>query len=142
MIRLADVNVAFPILYQNHFHHQIAWEWWKEREDASVGYCLLTKLGVLRLLTNSTVMKGMPLETDETLDAWEQFTRDPRTVEVEYTGQVHELLVKELTRNRKPTPNLWTDAWLAALARSSRITLTTFDRGFQSYGLESLELLG
>jgi predicted nucleic acid-binding protein len=43
--------------------------------------------------------------------------------------------------SREPTPNLWADAWLAALALSLDYELTTFDRGFRSFRGLRLKLL-
>ena len=41
----------------------------------------------------------------------------------------HEPRFVSLVSSREPTPNPWTDAWLAALAMSLDYELTTFDRG-------------
>ena len=46
-----------------------------------------------------------------------------------------------MVAGRQPTPNLWTDAWLAALARSLDHELVTFDRGFKSFDGIKLNLL-
>ena len=46
-----------------------------------------------------------------------------------------------LVTSRAPTPNLWTDAWLAALAMSFDYEMTTFDRGFKSFRGLKLRLL-
>lgn len=42
---------------------------------------------------------------------------------------------------RKATPKLWMDAYLAAWAKSANLAIVTFDSGFRSYPLPSLELL-
>ena len=39
-------------------------------------------------------------------------------------------------------PDLWTDAWLAALAQSGDADRVTFDRGFRSFPKLKLVLLG
>jgi predicted nucleic acid-binding protein len=46
-----------------------------------------------------------------------------------------------LVTSREPTPNLWADAWLAALAVSLDYEVTTFDRGFKSFRGLKLRLL-
>jgi hypothetical protein len=46
-----------------------------------------------------------------------------------------------MVAGRQPTPNLWKDAWLAALARSLDHELVTFDRGFKSFDGIKLNLL-
>ena len=39
------------------------------------------------------------------------------------------------------SPNLWTDAWLAALADAAGAGLTSFDSGFSKFELRKFELL-
>jgi len=46
-----------------------------------------------------------------------------------------------LITSREPTPNLWADAWLAALAMSLDYECTTFDRAFKSFRGLKLRLL-
>lgn len=53
----------------------------------------------------------------------------------------HESRFVSLVSSRQPTPNLWTDAWLAALAISLDYEFTTFDRGFKSFRGLKLRLL-
>jgi hypothetical protein len=49
--------------------------------------------------------------------------------------------LESLVSSREPTPNLWVDAWLAALAMSLDYEMTTFDRGFRSFRALKLRLL-
>jgi predicted nucleic acid-binding protein len=46
-----------------------------------------------------------------------------------------------LVSSRVATPNLWTDAWLAALGMSLDWEIATFDRGFKSFRELKLRLL-
>jgi predicted nucleic acid-binding protein len=57
------------------------------------------------------------------------------------TCLITRLAVLCLLTNREPTPNLWADAWLAALAMSLEYELTAFDRGFKSFRGLKLRLL-
>lgn len=141
MIRLADINVVFALLVEGHEHHARAWRWWQRRADATVAWCLPIRLGTLRLLTNAVVMEGEPLGCDAALDAWDQFRSDPRTVELSATGPAHDQLLRKLVSGRKPSANLWTDAWLAAGAESQGTGLTSFDAGFREFKLRDFELL-
>lgn len=141
MIRLADINVVFALMVEDHEHHHRAWRWWQRRSDASVAWCLPVRLGILRLLTNPAVMDGQPLECDAALGAWDAFQRDPRTRELDPPGTAHEAALRRFVRGRRPTPNLWTDAWLAAIAESQGAGLTSFDAGFRSFDLRDFELL-
>ena len=141
MIRLADINVVFALFVEGHGHHARAWRWWQRRPDASVAWCLPVRMGTLRLLTNAAAMEGEPLDCDAALDAWGKFSRDPRTVELSATGPAHDQLLRKLVSGRKPSPNLWTDAWLAAVAESEAIGLTSFDADFREFKLRDFELL-
>lgn len=42
---------------------------------------------------------------------------------------------------REPSPDLWTDAWLAALAQAHGCEMVTFDGGFRSFAKLKLRLL-
>ena len=138
---IADANVLFPLLVQGHAAHNVARRWWEEQPDGTVGTCLLTRLAVLRLLTNKIAMNGMPVTPGEAVQAWQQLQNDPRSHQIEAEPIDHEPRFVALISGREPTPNLWTDAWLAALALSLDYEMTTFDRGFKSFRGLKLRLL-
>jgi toxin-antitoxin system PIN domain toxin len=133
MTCIADANVLFPLLVEGHAAHGTATEWWQNQPDGAVGTCLLTRLAVLRLLSNRVAMNGNPVKPKEALSAWQQLADDPRSVHIESEPPTHEQRFTALVTGREPTPNLWTDAWLAALALSLDYEMTTFDRGFKSF---------
>jgi len=141
MTCIADANVLFPLLVQGHAAYEVAKAWWDEQPDATVGTCLLTRLAVLRLLTNRVAMNGAPVRPDEALKAWNKLSDDPRSFHIDVEPADHEPRFVSLVSSREPTPNLWTDAWLAALAMSLDYEMTTFDRGFKSFRDLKLRLL-
>ena len=141
MSTLVDVNVVFALLVERHVHHGVAWKWWNKRDEESVGLCLPVRLGVLRLLTNVRAMEGSPASPLEALEAWDHFEGDPRTFWIPDQGRAHELAFRRFVDGRESNPNLWTDAWLASLAVSSEIGLTSFDSGFRSFDLKHFEYL-
>lgn len=102
-------------------------------ERGNVGLCLLTRLAVLRLLTNRVAMNGAPVSPDEALHAWQQLANAPRSAFSAAEPSSHEVAFVALVSGRQPTPNLWADGWLAALAQSLDSELATFDRGFRSF---------
>lgn len=120
---------------------EVAKAWWDEQPDATVGTCLLTRLTVLRLLTNRVAMNGAPVTPDDALKAWSKLSGDPRSFHIDAEPAGHEPRFVSLVSSREPTPNLWTDAWLAALAMSLDYEMTTFDRGFESFRNLKLRLL-
>jgi len=141
MTCIADANVLFSLLVQGHVAHQVAQSWWEEQPDGTVGICLLTRLAALRLLTNRVAMNGMPVTPDHALQAWRQLRDDPRSLHIEAEPVAHETRFVALVSGRESTPNLWTDAWLAALALSLDYEMTTFDRGFKLFHGLKLRLL-
>lgn len=133
MSSIADANVLFPLLVDGHAAHPAARHWWEQQPDDSVGLPLLARLAVLRLLTNSVAMNGAPVAPNAALDAWQQLANDPRCFQIDAPPEAHEARFIALVAGREPSPNLWTDAWLAALAQSLDYEMVTFDRGFQSF---------
>lgn len=140
MRTVADVNVLFAILVEAHVHHPTAWSWWERQLDDAVVLCWPTRLGVLRLLTNPKAMAGHPISPASALSAWDVLARDPRT---RWSDPVpdHESHFQHFVEGRLPSPNLWTDAWLAAHAKSQNYRLSSFDVDFRSFALSDFEHL-
>jgi toxin-antitoxin system PIN domain toxin len=141
MTCIADANVLFPLLVKGHVAHEAAQTWWVPQPDGNVGLSLLTRLAVLRLLTNRIAMNGAAIAPREALKAWQQLANDPRSFRIEAQPPAHEAYFVALVSGRQPTPNLWADAWLAALAQSLDHELATFDRRFLSFKGLRLRLL-
>jgi toxin-antitoxin system PIN domain toxin len=141
MTSIADANVLFPLLVQGHAAHEVAMGWWDKQEDVTVATCLVTRLAVLRLLTNRVAMNGAPVNPEAALDAWRRLSNDPRSFHIDAQPVEHEARFESLVSSREPAPNLWADAWLAALAISLDSEFTTFDRGFKSFRGLRLNLL-
>jgi toxin-antitoxin system PIN domain toxin len=141
MTCIADANVLFPLLVRGHVAHVAARTWWANQADGSVGTCLLTRLAVLRLLSNKVAMNGFAVSPDKALQAWQQLANDPRAFHVEAESASHEPRFAALVAKRDATPNLWTDAWLAALAMTLDFEVVTFDRGFKSFRGVRVKLL-
>jgi uncharacterized protein len=86
-------------------------------------------------------MNGSPVSPDEALKAWHRLGDDPRSFYIDVEPADHESRFASLVSPREPSPNLWTDAWLAALAMSLDYEFVTFDRGFKSFRGLKLRLL-
>ena len=140
MNTVVDVNVLFALLIAGHPHHGVAWQWWLGCRDGTVALCWPARLGVLRLLTNSTAMHGHPVTPETALAAWESLTLDPRTFWLD-PPETHEQFFRRFVTGRQSSPNLWTDAWLAALAASQSCRLTSFDAHFTLFQLTHFEHL-
>ena len=140
---LADVNVWLATVVEGHPHHQRAVRWWQGDvlpERRTVCFCRVTQLGLLRLLTNETVM-GASRRTPE--QAWSDYDRLVAQGPVDYVHEPEgvDRVLRSHTRSEHPSSSLWTDAYLAAFAQAGDLQLATFDRGFQRFSGLLLEPL-
>ncbi len=137
---LADVNVIFPLLVSRHQQRDKAVEWFECTAAGDIVLCRLARLGTLRLLCTRQVMGPDVLQPKAALEALEVLEADERVVLLHEPDGLDAKL-KTLVNACATTPNLWTDAYLAALASVAGLQLVSFDRGFSRFpGLELLLL--
>ncbi len=141
MRAIADVNVFLPLLIPAHPAHRAAIDWFNAQGDGSIGWCLPVKLGVLRLLCNPRIMGQDALSPTQALDVWARLAANRRLTDVSRLPAEHETHLRRLIANREPSPNIWVDAWLAALAICMSCEMVTFDRGFRAFDGVELRLL-
>ena len=137
---LVDLNVWLALVYDGHVHHLAAVSWFEKGEGGSAAFCRITQLGLLRLLTNRTVMDRFALNQRDAWKCYEQLRLDDRVVFLDEPPSL-EAVWRRLTRSSKPEPSTWTDAYLAGFAIAAQVSFVTFDRGFSRYGQLSLNLL-
>jgi predicted nucleic acid-binding protein len=53
---LIDINVWLALTWDGHPHHDVAGVWFESIDEATLLFCRITMLGLLRLLTNEQVM--------------------------------------------------------------------------------------
>ena len=136
---LPDVNVWLALASRRHVHAPTCGSWLNSISSGEVVFCRVTQMGLLRLLTNESVMGNDVLSSR---DAWRiyrtiladeriQFAPEPFTLEQEW---------RRLTAQERPMPKIWTDAYLAAFARAGGMQLVTLDRAVLSLAREALLL--
>jgi toxin-antitoxin system PIN domain toxin len=136
---LPDVNVWLALASRRHVHAPACGRWLNAIESGEIAFCRVTQMGLLRLLTNETVMGSDVLSSRQAWRAyWTiladeriQFAPEPFTLEQEW---------RKLTTHNRPTPRIWTDAYLAAFARAGGMRLVTLDRAVLSIAREALLL--
>ncbi|HMP98014.1 MAG TPA: PIN domain-containing protein [Kiritimatiellia bacterium] len=136
-----DSNVVLPLILAQHPHRKTAAAWWEHCDDESVHFTLPARMSVLRLLTNRTLMRDGILTPEKAWDALSMLTSDARAVVGDQEPPGLNLIWLRLVRGREPTPNLWTDAWLAAYAETVGAEMVTFDKGFRSFAIPRLRVL-
>ena len=141
MRSIADANVLLPLLTEGHAHQAPAADWWGSCDDADVGLSLPVRMALLRLLSNTRVMGTSVLRPAAAWNAVQSLIDDPRIEMIDQIPAAHQTLWHGNVARREPSPDLWTDAWLAALAQAHDCEMVTFDRGFRSFSKLKLRLL-
>ena len=137
---LPDLNVWLALADPDHEHHARAKRYWETESASRLSFCRITMLGLLRLLTNRKVMRNAPFTAAQAWLAYRSFLALP---EVNFLSESSgaESQLASWTDSPMFAPVLWTDAWLAALALSSRCRLVSFDAGFRNFsGVSFLHL--
>jgi predicted nucleic acid-binding protein len=98
-------------------------------------------MALLRLLSNPRVMGSGVLRPTQAWTVVKRLMEDPRILVVGQAPAQHEAFWYDNVARREPSPDLWTDAWLAALAQANDCLMVTFDRGFRSFARLKLHLL-
>lgn len=123
-----DINVWIALACQSHQHHVSAKSWF-DRLNGTTAFCRLTQLGFLRLLTHPVVMQAEVKNQMEAWKAYDLLMGDLRIVFFEESDS--DALEKEfraLTATENFALQQWPDAYLAAFARTSDLTVVTFDK--------------
>ena len=139
-ISLVDLNVWLALAFDGHVHHPTALNWFKRGAANTAGFCRITQLGLLRLLTNRSVMGPFVLTQRGAWEGYERLCRDERVVFLEEPMDL-EKHWRQLTPQDSTDHKTWTDAYLAGFAISGQIPLVTFDRGFCEFKGLQLDLL-
>ena len=138
---LVDVNVLLPLLLPQHPAHAAARQWLGLQAKNTTRYALPVQLGVLRLLSQPRVMGNSALLPDVALQTWADLVDAADMQELVAPQPQHGLLLRQCVAGRVATPNLWTNAWLAALAMATHSTMVTFSHGFRGFAGLQLTLL-
>lgn len=148
---LPDINVWLALAVQEHPHHRAARQYWSDAVASAPGaapapaqphiwFCRVTMLGLVRLLSQPKVVgKGaLPLS-----GAWSLYQQYRSMSQIGLTAEPTDCdtHLQSLLAGQDLPARLWTDAYLAALARASGLRLVSFDRDFQRFELERCLIL-
>jgi len=123
---LLDVNVWLALAFDRHIHHPISKSWFAELEPGEAAFCRITQMGFLRLITNHRVMGSEVMSQRNAWTIYEELAQDTRVTFVPELAEV-EAVWKRYTQASVTGTNLWTDAYLAAMANVCGLRLVTFD---------------
>jgi toxin-antitoxin system PIN domain toxin len=130
---LPDVNVWLALTFDAHIHHPAAKSWFDGLPSGSICcFCRLTQQGFLRLATKPSVFGKDAVTLPEAWRLYDLLLSDPRvTFAMEPT--LTETHWRNFTQTQSFSPNVWSDAYLAAFALGGGLELVTFDKGFAQY---------
>lgn len=135
-MNLLDVNVWLALVIDVHDGHNTARDWLtRQSRDSSVAFCQSTTQSLLRLLTLRAVFAPYQLEPATNAQAWAQYLelrRDTRVTYFHESDATHALW-QQFSSRSSPSPKLWADAYVAALAVTHGMKLVTFDHGFTQF---------
>jgi toxin-antitoxin system PIN domain toxin len=121
-----DVNVWMAVLLSEHTHHSLVQSWWESDESEAICFTRITQISVLRLLTTSTVMNGKPLTMKAAWKAHDRLFTDERVSYVAEGAQVDSYF-RRYASESAPSPKVWADSWLLAMAASHNGRVVTLD---------------
>lgn len=139
MADLLDVNAWLALATDAHIHHKRARHYWESEAAEKLVFCRVTQLALLRHLTNRSVMGDGVLTP---VRAWAKYQEFLELPEIEFRQEPEEMesSFERLSARGRNSPNLWTDAYLAAFVKTADLRLVTFDQDFSNMGINALIL--
>jgi len=134
---LPDTNIWLALSLSGHSFHDVARDWFDRQSAAALPllFCRSTQQSLLRLLTIDAVLRPYgipPLTNAQAWDVYERFASDRRCGYADEPAGI-EATWKRFAAERRASPKLWMDAYLAAFAISGGYTLVTIDTGFAQF---------
>jgi len=136
---LADINVWVALAFRTHQFHDAA-AWFSHRSLESCAFCRVSQQGFLRLATNPRVIGPAAATFDQAWRFFDEFLQDERVCYADEPAAT-EAEWRRLTQGPRRSPNVWTDAYLAAFATAGGLEIATFDRGFEQFPLARCTIL-
>jgi uncharacterized protein len=130
VISIPDANLWLALAYSGHIHHPLALAWFEQCIGGSTAFVRFTQLALLRHLTNRTIMGS---STQSQRGAWNTYLALAADERVLFVAEPEGLEAgfQQLTNSDKPSHRNWSDAYLAAFAKTGGFRIVTFDRDFE-----------
>lgn len=130
-----DLNVWLALSVADHAHSSEAWNWFGLVPDGSrVAFARYTHLGLLRLLTNESVMGDQTLTLRRAWSVYDRWLKDPRVAFYPESRAIDTTLRAMTSRLEKRNASKWLrDCYLLAFAKESGSSLVTFDKALLGF---------
>ena len=137
---LLDANVRLALGAEAHTHPGRAKAYWHNEAAPMAAFCRVTEPAFLRHLTNRAIMGEHVLTPSPAWQKRTQFLSLPEVQRLAEPSGLDEQLARFCDLGRT-SPNLWTDAYLAAMAKCACLRLVSFDPGFARFSGSDLLFL-
>lgn len=129
-MKLLDVNVWLAAAWARHAHHAVA-KRYVDAQDDDLGFCRVTEMAFLRLVTNRAVTGEDALTRRQAWDLTLGLQDDPR---IKYLPEPRGLAQLWIAFSKREDRShvLWTDDYLAAFAQAMRAEFVTLDAGLRA----------
>lgn len=135
---LPDLNVWLAVFDANHANHERALRYWDEEAAPRIAFCGVSLMGLFRLATQSSVMRGKPFSPVEIWQAYEDYARLPEAAYLPEPPGLVGQMERWSRQNGFPVTG-WTGCYLAATALLHGARLVSFDKDFKRF--ENLNFL-
>ena len=133
MAALVDVNFLVAIMHGRHVHSAAAVRWLAGLDDrGAIAICRVSQMGVLRILTNPSAMKGEVMSASEFWVGWDRLVDDERFALVGEPAGLQNAW-RTLTTAVPKGKSAETDCYLAAFAIADGHGLVSFDKGLRRF---------
>lgn len=133
---LLDTNVWLALVITPHVYHHAARTWLDQLTEArSIAFCRATQQSLLRLLSTAAVFAPYEIAALDNTEAWATYDELISDDRVRFHDEPHGLQEswRTMTSQNSASPKLWMDAYLAAFAVRSGMTLVSTDTAFYQF---------
>jgi len=120
-VKIPDVNVWLAAAWARHSWHTAAKDW-LDAEVGELGFCRVTQMSFLRLLTNPAIIREDALNRRQAWDIYAKLIADPRIRLIREPDNVEALWMTFSKRDDK-SHLLWTDDYVAAFVQAAEAEL-------------------
>jgi uncharacterized protein len=141
---LLDINVWLALAHTAHDHHKLALAYWQaeQAKGTLLWFCRVSMLGMVRLLSQKSVMGASVLSLEEAQAAYLNFLNTPSIRWLPETTDIARRTDAAMLNLSSDAPSrLSTDVYLAATSETTGLRLVTFDADFKRFDLQNWLLL-
>lgn len=139
-----DANIWVAATFPGHSHHGPAMDFLYERSYHDPAWLSSkTSIAWMRLVSTNAISSyynSPEFSNKAALEILNGWLKQP---EIQYMDKEPDGTFekwKQLSSSPLPSPKIWMDAYIAAIAIEANLPLVTFDKGFQAYAAQGLQL--